>query len=1004
MTSSTGEGEPRGPRCCSPPPELSSFPPRAPLFSIGRPYQAVPTSDIDDSSSRSYSGPGTRSFEGDDDENALRSTPLRRWHALVGHRKARRRFVKTVVAALAGTALLYLLYDAWTRSRHHRPLWWPGRPPPPLLSDDVFLPRPPPPPPPDSPPSPTDQSANSAVPLETDEPELVDMTKFIQPRRPVPPTWPDPWADEPPSFKGREYLGVARFGSSYDGWKDLDDPPEQVPPPARYLLKALEFTAATAGRTLDGRKAKLPPGMAFDERTGRPKRIPHETLRLGRDKGWAPPRGFAAAKLGTGTVGERELPRVQYDGKEDDAESVRAAEERYRRDWVKRAFMHAWSGMTKYAYGHDEVSPVSNRWSDNYNGWGASIVDSLDTLLIMNMSREYNRAREHVAAIDFAYLVPSGAKTFSTELPDFDELDIPEPSAERPVRKPKQWVDPRLSKEFDQRSPSTIPWFETTIRYLGGLLAAYDLSSDPLMLERAAELGDWLLPALATEHGLPLARYALGYNPDGAQAGRSVLAEVGSLTLEFTRLSQLTGNEIYYEAAQRAMDTLDKRFAPAVPVPEDPKQRAGPGWRGRLGTLLPTHLDAATPKPLQGDYGWGGLADSYYEYLIKQAQLTSFSLEQYPRMYRDAVDSAYEHLIRPVEVVPGRQDLTLVGSMHFGKWQPGLEHLTCFAGGMLGLGARLLNRPHDLETAINVTNACAWVYESSRTGVGGENTVFYKAEDPSRFMTLHKPDGSGQYRTPRGSPVGVRVSDKRQIGRPETIESVFYMWRLTGERKWQDIGWTMFVNWVRHAITEAGFATIRDVSRLPTQQDDSQESFVMGETLKYYYLLFSPRDLISLDDYVFSTEAHPFYIPKPSSPASSRPLWSGPDPASPPLFVAQIGEGTWVQKWARVQQAAALAGEVWRALPVRGVPAAAPHGRRFIRQPEDDCTCALADLSAQIVVIKQPAPENNHHAMPFSYAHKVHTYTLVPKVVYLHRAGKRFSLSFGPGGRIRYNS
>jgi hypothetical protein len=58
--------------------------------------------------------------------------------------------------------------------------------------------------------------------------------------------------------------------------------------------------------------------------------------------------------------------------------------------------------------------------------------------------------------------------------------------------------------------------------------------------------------------------------------------------------------------------------------------------------------------------------------------------------------------------------------------------------------------------------------------------------------------------TPRGKPPGVRTANRRQIGRPETIESVFYMWRLTGDRKWQDQGWTMFVNWVEHSITETG--------------------------------------------------------------------------------------------------------------------------------------------------------------------------------------------------------
>lgn len=132
-------------------------------------------------------------------------------------------------------------------------------------------------------------------------------------------------------------------------------------------------------------------------------------------------------------------------------------------------------------------------------------------------------------------------------------------------------------------------------------------------------------------------------------------------------------------------------------------------------------------------------------------------------MYRDAIESAYAYLIRPVGVVPGRDDLTLIGSVNFGAWKPELQHLTCFAGGMcvfvssslrqvnklttardrLGLGAKLLDRPQDLETAINVTNACAWVYESSKTGIGGEQTLFYDKEDTARFVVL---DSKGAFR------------------------------------------------------------------------------------------------------------------------------------------------------------------------------------------------------------------------------------------------------------------
>lgn len=167
---------------------------------------------------------------------------------------------------------------------------------------------------------------------------------------------------------------------------------------------------------------------------------------------------------------------------------------------------------------------------------------------MMNMSHEYNIAREHVSEIDFTYLVPSGSRTFSTRLPDPEEMDIPDAEEADGSAQAQGWVDSRLEKEKDQHSPTTIAWFETTIRYLGGLISAFELSGDPLMLDRATELGNWLLPAFATQYGLPLARYAIGTNPDGQRTGRLTLAEVGSNTLEMTRLSELTGDEIYYRA------------------------------------------------------------------------------------------------------------------------------------------------------------------------------------------------------------------------------------------------------------------------------------------------------------------------------------------------------------------------------------------------------------------------------------------------------------------------
>lgn len=87
------------------------------------------------------------------------------------------------------------------------------------------------------------------------------------------------------------------------------------------------------------------------------------------------------------------------------------------------------------------------------SGWGATIVDNLDTLLIMNLSHEYNLAREHVSQIDFSYLAPSGSLTFSTKLPDLEKLDLPESGPLEPQLGAQRFVNPRLASAMNQHSP-----------------------------------------------------------------------------------------------------------------------------------------------------------------------------------------------------------------------------------------------------------------------------------------------------------------------------------------------------------------------------------------------------------------------------------------------------------------------------------------------------------------------------------------------------------------------
>lgn len=161
--------------------------------------------------------------------------------------------------------------------------------------------------------------------------------------------------------------------------------------------------------------------------------------------------------------------------------------------------------------------------------------------------------------------------------------------------------------DFTASTLEEINVFETTVRYLGGFLGAYDLTNGqyPVLLERAKELGDMLYVAFDTPNHLPVTRWRFAdaiKRANGQFAPTNmILSELGSLTLEFTRLSQVTGNPKWYDAVQRVMDHFEYQ--------QD---------KTKLPGLWPTVVNAMTADFTQfGGFTIGGMADSVYEYLPK---------------------------------------------------------------------------------------------------------------------------------------------------------------------------------------------------------------------------------------------------------------------------------------------------------------------------------------------------------------------------------------------------
>lgn len=445
-----------------------------------------------------------------------------------------------------------------------------------------------------------------------------------------------------------------------------------------------------------------------------------------------------------------------------------------KRDKIKEMMKFAWDGYKKYAWGANELRPISNRGhSANIFGsaaTGATIVDALDTLYIMGLKDEFKEARD--------------------------------------------WV---LSS-LDMNSRTDISVFEVNIRFVGGLLSAYFLSGDPVFKNQAKSIADKLLPAFDTPTGIP---YALVNPISGktrnwgwASAGCSILSEFGSLHMEFSMLTLITGDDTYLKKVMRIREVLQQIDKPNGLYFNYLNPKTG-AWGTRHASV-------------------GALGDSFYEYLLKTWILSGKKDEDARKMYDAAVEAIETNMVRK-----SAGGLTYLGEYKNSRVEPKMGHLTCFAGGMFALGAKgSKDEQHYIDLGAEITHTCHESYDRATLKLGPEGFGFQGGNEAT----------------------AIRANEKYYILRPEVIESYFVMWRMTKNPKYREWGWEAAQALEKNCRIGSGFSGIKNVYDVKPVHDDVQQSFLLAETLKYLYLLFSEDDLISLDEWVLNTEAHPFPV------------------------------------------------------------------------------------------------------------------------------------------------
>jgi ER degradation enhancer, mannosidase alpha-like 2 len=180
---------------------------------------------------------------------------------------------------------------------------------------------------------------------------------------------------------------------------------------------------------------------------------------------------------------------------------------------VRGEFLHAWNGYKKYAWGHDDLKPLSKTYHDWYaQSLLMTPVDALDTMILMGLKDEAKHTRAY--------------------------------------------IDQNLSFDKDIEVQN----FEITIRLLGGLLSNYQLTGDQRLLVLAEDLGNRLLPVFDSPTGLPY-RY-VNLKTGKVRGNVTNPAEAGTLLIEFGTLSKLTHKQIFYEKAKRALVEIYKRRSP----------------------------------------------------------------------------------------------------------------------------------------------------------------------------------------------------------------------------------------------------------------------------------------------------------------------------------------------------------------------------------------------------------------------------------------------------------
>lgn len=522
-----------------------------------------------------------------------------------------------------------------------------------------------------------------------------------------------------------------------------------------------------------------------------------------------------------------------------------------RRRVIRASTIVLWDRYVQDAWGFDELRPLNGGGVNSYGGIGATIVEALGTLYIMRLSSRYEKARS--------------------------------------------WVERNL--KFDN-VVGFVDVHETTTRILGGLISAYQLTGDDMFLEKAEDLGRRLSVSFNSLNGIPYPRcrittknrnknhsdylseedFELGHDPEENCIGMiTTQSKAAGLSLEFRALAFHSLwpdiRELRCKADRAVQAVIES--GPSL-LREEISDELERQKAVESGIDPPKHIlgverefEGEEEKSLLDSVRFTSMS-SYYAYLVEIWQKAISSVGAGPTVDTTATFSTpargfYEYLTKAWRQGGSCESslrYPLDGSMHmllkraiyesptgdlylrsFDKLhndsEAVVEQSMCYLPAVFhhasqsnGISAKTEDHWHDV--AKGITDSCINMYNRFPSQLGGD----YAKLVGDIWIT------KGAYRL-----------------QADLIEALFYMWRTTESEEYRNEAWKLFLRIDKECKVDNGAYTILEESTIGNiTKGDLMPSEFVGSTLKFLYLTFADKDILSLDKWIFNRVGHPLLV------------------------------------------------------------------------------------------------------------------------------------------------